>query len=350
MSFIRLFLLSIIALLPACSQLSYYAQAAKGQWEIVSKRQDIQHLLSDSTLGPELKTKLELVEKIRDFAVSELGLPDNKTFRSFTDLERQYVVWNVIATPTYDITPKTWCFPVAGCVAYKGFFSETSATELNDTLISQGYDTYTYGVSAYSTLGWFSDPVLNTFINYNEISLAGLIFHELAHQVMYLKDDSAFNEGFATAVEIAGVEKWISQNHNEEKFNDYAKQREDNNQITEMVLGFRNQLVNLYAESAESDLAKSKSKLFQIMKTKYERLQDAGRGTRFYDWWFGLDLNNAHLSAISTYHRLVPAYLAVMSQSESMNDFFNTIETQGKLPKSKRDKWLEEVLNTTMSN
>ncbi len=330
----------IICLLSACGQLTYYAQAAKGQWQIVSRRQNISELLQDPELSTELKRKLQFAQEIRDFAVDNLDLPDNNTFRTYSNLDRRYVVWNVIATPAYDITPKTWCFPVAGCVNYKGFFSEESANLLNGELGEQDYDTYLYGVTAYSTLGWFSDPILNTFININEIALASLIFHELAHQVIYVKDDSEFNEAFATAVEYAGVERWINLKYADETLAKYQQQRKYNNAITEMVLIHRAKLAGLYVNSSASELPVLKSKTFADMKQSYANFRQQGKGTPFYDWWFSLDLNNAHLSAIATYHRLVPAFLTIFDQSETFSTFYNAVQDQARLPKTDRDKWL----------
>jgi predicted aminopeptidase len=327
-------------MLAACSQFAYYSQAATGQWQIVSKRQEIHQLLKDPELDDELKNKLQLVQDIRNFAVHHLELPDNKTFRYYTDLERRYVVWNVIATPSYDMAPKTWCFPVAGCVAYKGFFSENLAKAQDAELREQNYDTFLYGVTAYSTLGWFSDPVLNTFINNSELALAGLIFHELAHQVVYVKDDSAFNEAFATAVEYAGVERWLAVNQPEVSLEAYQLQRQNADEITEMILSYRARLTDLYEHAEESDLHELKSGIYHEMKQSYANFQVMGKGTPFYDWWFSLDLNNALLSSIATYHRLVPVFLSIFERSESFSDFYREIKKLAQRPKPERDKWI----------
>ena len=336
-----------ISMLSACSQLAYYTQAAKGQWQIVSKRQEIRHLLKDPELDAELKQKLQLAQEIRDFAVHQLELPDNKTFRYYTDLDRRYVVWNVIATPAYDMAPKTWCFPVAGCVAYKGFFSEDLANAQDIELRDQGYDTFLYGVTAYSTLGWFSDPILNTFIDSSELALASLIFHELAHQVVYVKDDSGFNEAFATAVEYAGVERWLTINQPEASLEAYQLRQKNTDAITEMILSYRTRLTELYENAEESGLPELKSRIYLELKQNYANFQALGKGTRFYDWWFSLDLNNAHLSSIATYHRLVPVFLSIFERSESFADFYSEIQNQARLSKPERDKWIASKVKDT---
>jgi predicted aminopeptidase len=330
----------LISMLSACSQLSYYTQAVKGQWQIVSKRQEIPRLLQDPELDQELKRKLLLAQEIRGFAIENLDLPDNKTFRYYTDLNRRYAVWNVIATPPYDMSPKTWCFPVAGCVAYKGFFSEDLANEQGAELKEQDYDTFVYGVAAYSTLGWFSDPVLNTFIYSSELSLAGLIFHELAHQVVYVKDDSDFNEAFATAVEYAGIERWLIANQSDASLEAYQLRRKNSDEITEMILSYRARLADLYENAEEFNLPELKTATYHEMKQSYANFQALGKGTPFFDWWFSLELNNAHLSSIATYHRLVPVFTSILERSESFSDFYMEIQNQAQLSKPERDKWI----------
>ena len=340
-------LLIIFALgvvLSSCSQLGYYTQAAKGQWEIMSKRTPISKALLDPEQSEQVKEKLRLINVIRKFAVDHLDLPDNKSYTYYADLQRRHVVWNVVATPAYSIAPKTWCFPITGCVAYKGYFNESDARTLNDKLHSQGLDTYLYGVSAYSTLGWFSDPILNTFLTYDEIYLAGLIFHELSHQVVFIKDDSEFNEAFATAVEYAGIEAWLNVHGTPEQIASFKLTNENQMRITELIIQYRKQLSEAYGAASESELKNTKQQLFAEMKQAYQQLSDQGKGTRFYDWWFGLDLNNAHLSTVATYHRLVPAFSQVLSETNSYTEFYNLIAEKGALEKTERNKWLNQYL------
>ena len=336
--------------LVGCNNLSYYAQATKGQWEMVAKRQSVQTLIDDPGQPEKLVNALTKVAAIRDFASSELALPDNKTFRYYSDLGRPYAVWNVIATPAFSLSPKTWCFPIAGCVAYKGYFSKANAQALNHELVDQSYDTFLYGVSAYSTLGWFSDPILNTFVHYDELSLAGLIFHELAHQVVYVKDDSAFNEAFATALQIEGLKRWVKATQDETVFEAYMERRTKNQRITEMVLSFRDKLSRLYqgfesrkaaGETLDTQtMQQAKRALFESMKNQYQSMKQEGQGTRYYDWWFELPLNNAHLIAVATYYRLVPEFSRMIAQSKDISAFFHRVEELAKLDKPTRDRSL----------
>ena len=342
MSLTRILLLLLCTGLTGCGQVGYFSQATKGQWDIIANRENIEQLLDHHQLDPQLRQQLALVRDIRAFASTELHLPDNMSYRYFSETNRQYVVWNVVATPRYDLTPKTWCFPIAGCVAYKGYFREADATAFNQILIDQDYDTFLYGVSAYSTLGWFSDPVLDTFVNYTEKSLAELIFHELAHQVVYVKDDSGFNEAFATAVGQRGQRAWMMHRYPNQGTGTLIENNRRNTKITDLVLSFRDQLAMIYEQRKEheSELAQMKSDIFSEMKQAYSNIQEQGQGTPYYDWWFSLDLNNAHLSSVSTYHRLVPGFESVLDQAGSFERFYALIEEQANLPRAERDAWL----------
>ncbi len=202
----------LAGLAASCGSVRYYSQAVWGGADVLVKRKPIDRLLEPGraqVLSAATRERLRLSQEIRDFASRELGLPDNRSYRSYADLGRPYQVWNVVAAPRLSLEPKTWCYPFAGCAAYRGYFNERAARRHGDRLAAGGYDVRVGGVAAYSTLGWFADPVLNTFLDYAEADFAALIFHELAHQVVYVKDDSAFNESFATAVEVEGVRRWL---------------------------------------------------------------------------------------------------------------------------------------------
>ena len=229
----------LVLLVSGCSELGYYAQATRGQMHILGAREDISELIADSNTPDTLRQRLQLAQDIRSFAVDSLALPDTAAYTSYTATGRKYVVWNVLAAPAYDLSLKTWCFPVAGCVSYKGYFTRGGALALEQQLASENYDTFLYGVSAYSTLGWFADPVLDTFIDYPDISLASLLIHEMAHQVVYVKDDSSFNEAFATAVEHAGTKEWIRTGAAPQEATRYLEVQDRNDRITEMILQFR---------------------------------------------------------------------------------------------------------------
>ena len=332
---------SIIGL-TACGQISYYYQATKGQLSLLSKRQLVQELLTNPDTAEDLRKKLTLAEEIRCFGAQRLALEHSKGFTQYADLGRKYVTWNVVAAPQYSTAPKTWCFPIAGCVAYKGFFKQAAADREADTLRQQGYDVLTYGVSAYSTLGWFDDPLLNTFIHYKEANLAALIFHELAHQIVYVKDDSGFNEAFATAVEIELLNQWLDENSNAEEIDALQDLREKQNKITEMVLNYRDRLETAYGES---DRAKQKIALFSQMRKDYEQIKREGNDTPYYNWWFSQELDNADLVTVSTYYQLVPAFRNMIDQAADLIDFFHQVKELSRLDKEERDQALMKWSN-----
>ena len=276
-------LISLTLGLTGCGSLGYYYQATKGQLSLLVKRQPISSLIDDASVSPTLRGQLVLADKVRKYGVQQLGLTGNKTFSQYADIERRYVTWNVVAAPEYSVEPKTWCFPIAGCVAYKGFFKESLAQREAHQLAQSGFDVLVYGVSAYSTLGWFDDPLLNTFIHYDDTDLAALIFHELSHQIVYVQDGSEFNEAFATAVEIELLDRWLNGRGETRKINLIKSRREKQAAITEMVLSYRSRLQQAYVAE---DRSERKMVLFEEMKQEYLRTQDQGLGTPYYDWWF----------------------------------------------------------------
>lgn len=349
MSLSRLLLLSVclplILFAGGCSNASYYAQATKGQLSILKNRQSIEELIANPNTNADLRERLILVNEIRNFATTHLSLPDNRSYRSYSETGRPYVVWNVVAAAADSLKLKTWCFLFTGCVAYKGYFNQQDAEALNQQLVDQGYDTFLYGVSAYSTLGWFADPVLDTFIDYRESSLANLIFHELAHQVVYVEGDSSFNEAFATAVGYAGMRDWMSHRYPKQDLSKRYQQQTRNAEITQMVLKYRSRLMAQYSQSERTNLLEQKQVLFDELRRYYDTLKNQNKGTPYYDWWFGLELNNAHLSAVATYYNLVPAFNAILIHSADYETFYETVEQKSKLPKSERDAWLHSFLN-----
>ena len=325
--------------LSGCSQAGYYFQAARGQLELLHKRQPIEELIDDSRTSAELRAQLILADKIRSYAIHKMALDDNKGFSHYTDLERQYVTWNVVAAPVYSIDAKTWCFPVAGCVAYKGFFEQERAAREKQLLVEQGYDVLLYGVTAYSTLGWFSDPLLSTFIHYKATDLAALIFHEFTHQVVYVQDDSEFNEAFATTVEFSVLNSWLHSRGETERINELESRRLRQNRITEMILDFREMLGQAYKKESR---AASKAALFKQLKQDYHEIQEAGEGTAYYDWWFSRELNNADLLSVSTYFRLVPAFSEMLDRHQgNLIEFFAEVKLLAKEDKSTRDQVLQ---------
>ena len=342
---------AVILSLSACGQLGYYMQAAKGQFQLISKRQPITNLLNSPTTSAPLREQLISANEIRGYALMRLGLEGNKGFSYYTDLGRRYVLWNVVAAPKYSIEPKTWCFPIAGCVAYKGYFNESGAEQERLELIDQDYDVLVYGVTAYSTLGWFSDPLLNTFINYPEIDLASLIFHELTHQILYIQDDSEFNEAFATAVELVLLKDWLQLKGDSESLSTVELERSRHNVISGMVFDYREKLDHAYKKSVNDiEKAKKKKQLFGEMKSAYSALKKAGQGTRYYDWWFSRELGNADLLTVSTYYRLVPAFTKMIEQHETLSEFFEDAITLSEMKKPLRDIRFDKLLGDSKSD
>ncbi len=316
----------LTALIGGCTHLGYYMQAAQGQFSLMSDAKPIDDWLADPGVNDTLKVKLSKVKEIRRFAARELGLPDNGTFTTYADLKRPYVLWNVVATPSLSMKPKQWCFPIAGCVNYRGYYSKQEAQAYADELRSQNYDVQVSGVPAYSTLGWFNDPVLSTFVQYPEAELARLMFHELAHQVAYAPGDSRFNESFAVAVEEAGVERWLSARGDEKMRANYLQHAGRKQDFLSLLLKSRKALEANYAGNAiDADKIKRKAEIFQSLQDEYLSLKASWGGYAGYDRWFSEPLSNAHLVLVATYHDYVPGFRALMRQEKNLNGFYDAV-------------------------
>ncbi|MDJ0814223.1 MAG: aminopeptidase [Woeseiaceae bacterium] len=278
----------------------YYMQAARGQYDVLSRSEPIDELLDAESTPDELARRLELVQQARQFAVDELYLPDNDSYRSYADLERDYVVWNVFAAPEFSLEPKTWCFPVAGCVAYRGYFDEADARRKAAQLGDDGFDVAIGGVPAYSTLGRFDDPVLNTMMRWRDTDLVATIFHELAHQVLYIKDDTAFNESFATAVADIGLERWLLSKGETDQFAAYLERRRLREQLVAVIRQARADLGTLYASGADAATMRreKEQRLQQLTHDLNAKLSESGQDA---PGWLGGRLNNARLVSISLY-------------------------------------------------
>jgi predicted aminopeptidase len=312
-------LLAAACLSTGCSTLGYYGQAVRGHLDLVQRTRPVTVWLADESTPEALRERLVLSQRIRDFAVSELKLPDNRSYRGYADLGRNAVVWNLVAAPELSLELKTWCFVFVGCVGYRGWFSEAPAQALAEQLRAQGWETSVYGVPAYSTLGrteWLGgDPLLNTFIRWPEGELARLIFHELAHQVVYVRDDTTFNESYATAVERIGVQRWLQQHADDAARAEYAAldaRREDFRRLAQAT---RAELQALYSSGAEPDaLRAGKARIFDAMRAQHQALKDgpwAGFGG--YDPWFA-QANNATLAVQAAYDELVADFEALFER------------------------------------
>lgn len=327
--------------------MSYYSQAVVGRLDVMARARPIAERLTDSALAPALRHRLEQAMKIREFASRKLGLPSNDSYRTYTDIEQPYVVWNVVATPEFSLKPRTSCFLFVGCVSYRGYYAQADAEAFASALREDGYDVFVSGVPAYSTLGWFDDPVLNTFIHYPDAELARLIFHELAHQIAYVKDDSTFNESFAVAVEEEGTRRWMEKNTSASERQAYVTSRARRSDFVGLLLRYRESLERLYRQPQSADARRlGKVRLFAALNSDYNALKaERWAGWPGYDRWFEAGINNAHLASVATYERRVPAFRAlVASHGGDMSKFFGNVKTLAKLDKDARDAALEATL------
>jgi len=335
----------LLIMLSGCANLGYYFDAMRGQMNVSQSAQPIQALLDNPQIQPALKRKLATVLEIRAFASRELHLPDNPSYRSYADLQRPYVIWNIFATPEFSIEPRAWCFPFAGCVDYRGYFSGRDAAHFADVLRKQGYDVYVGGVSAYSTLGWFNDPVLNTFINYPDTEVARLIFHELAHQVAYVPDDSTFNESFAVTVELDGMRRWLAQAGTAEQRTAFAAAEHRKSGFIALIQKARSDLEKIYSSShSAAQKRTAKADIFRTLRRDYQQVKTTWGGFSRYDKWFEQELNNAHLASIAVYTQLVPAFQKLLAENNGeLPHFYEAVRKLGGLPKDVRIARLNEL-------
>lgn len=339
----RIFLFVLLLTLSGCESLAYYSQAAKGQWQILWQQQDNISLI-EANADSELSARLQTIERVRVFAAEELDLPVGDAYGAYVDVGREYVVWNVFAAPTLSVEPKQWCFPIAGCVSYRGYFSEIAARNKAAQLSAQGLDVFVGGVSAYSTLGWFDDPVLNTFLKRDDPGLAALLFHEIAHRQLYIPGDTAFNESFATAIEYEALWRWLDHAGGGAKARDYIQRKRDSQDLIAVLLEVRSALADVYASDlVESEKLAKKTELLGSIETRFEVLNINGRYERFRPW-VTQGYNNARLATIADYHQWVPAFIALIKQAPDWKHFYHDAAELAKLDKVSRDKVLRDLL------
>lgn len=335
--------------LGGCGTVGYYYQSAKGQLDLIWRARDIDRVLADESVALPVRRRLQRVQVMRRFASRELALPDNDSYTRYADLERQYALWNVFAAPVLSVEPHRWCFPIVGCVVYRGYFEQAAARRYADSLQSRDLDTFVAGVPAYSTLGWFDDPMLNTILDYPEPRLAGLIFHELAHQVAYAKGDSTFNESFATAVEIEGVERWLRHQGRQAAIGEYRQRRRRDQQVVALILDYRRRLEAMYGMDREREWKlRRKAAISASLKTRYARLIRNWDGYNGYRGWFSRDLNNAHFVVIAAYHDKVPAFQALLARHDGdLTAFYENVIELSEQPAARRNAFLDGLIPET---
>ena len=347
-------LLAATAILGACTSVGYYAQSIGGHLDVLRAARPIDDWLADASTPATLRARLEKVRAMRRFAVTDLGLPDNRSYTTYADLKRPYVVWSVFATPPLSLRLETWCFPIVGCVAYRGYYRKDDADAFANTLRDGGDDVYVGGIPAYSTLGYTTDPVLSTFIGSPEGEVARLIFHELAHQVLYVSDDTTFNESFAVAVEEEGVRRWFLHEAASDPAGDaaalaYRRSVDRKRDFIALLTRHRDALAAIYASTASDTVKRAgKEAEFAALRADYRSMQrDPGSSLHDfdgYDRYFAQRLNNANLAAVATYTQRVAAFAKLIRDDHGdLRRFYRDVEALAQLPKAERDVRLDAL-------
>jgi predicted aminopeptidase len=326
------------AMILGCTSVGYYAQSIHGQWDILVRSQPITDVIRQPETTDTLKRKLTQVLELRRFASDVLSLPDNCSYTRYADLGRRYAVWNVFAAGEFSLTPEKWCFPIIGCVVYRGYFKLEDAQRFAARLKEQHKDVFIGGVPAYSTLGWFTDPMLNTVMHYSDEDLASLVFHELAHQVIYVKDDSVFNESFATTVELEGVRRWIQTGGDASRINAYRERKDRDRKVIALILKYKERLSQIYAsDREESWMRTQKQALINELREQFRALVAPWEGYDRFAQWFSDPINNAKLVAVIAYHDLVPAFEALLTRHQGdLAKLFTEVKQLASLSKDAR--------------
>jgi predicted aminopeptidase len=335
----RALLLSFsLALVAGCQSTGYYTQAVNGQFELLNAARPVDEWLADPATGAPLRERLETARRIRAFATRELGLPDNRSYTRYAQLDRRYVLWNVFAAPEFSVEARQECFFIAGCVAYQGFFAEADARTRAAALRDEGYDVFVAGVPAYSTLGWFDDPLVSTFIRYPDAELARLMFHELAHQVVYVQDDSAFNESFAAAVEEEGLRRWLAHEGRAAELPAVERVRTRRREFGLLIEQTRERLRELYREPLPAQARRERKRAeFERLRERYAALKTSWGSFAGYDRFFRDEPNNALLVAFSTYARWVPAFEQLLARANGdLPKFYRAVRELAYLPEAER--------------
>jgi len=327
----RMLVVAAALLLAGCESMSFYAQAIGGHLSVMRAARPVETWLADPATPPTLRERLQTAQRIREFASRELGLPQNGSYHSYADLRRSYVAWNVYAAPVFSVEPLKECFPVTGCVSYRGFFKEEDARRHAEKLRLAGNDVHIGGVPAYSTLGWFDDPLLSTFILYPESQLARLLFHELAHQVVYARNDTTFNESFAVVVEEEGVRRWLRAGSREPELASFRAAQRRKRDFAAAVEDTRTRLAALYAAGAPRETMEAgKRAEFAGLRERFGAIVPA-------------EPNNAFLVSISVYTQLVPAFEQLLAESGGqLPDFYTRVRELAASGRSSRDPLLAQ--------
>jgi predicted aminopeptidase len=324
--------------------MSYYSHLLNGQMSLLWDREPVEGLLADDNTSDHLREKLELSQDIRAFARDVLKLPVGEVYTSYTDLGRPYAVWNIYAAPELSLESHTWCYPVVGCLAYRGYYDLEKAKADEKKLAAQGLETRVGGVRAYSTLGYFDDPLLSSFIFTDEAYFIELMIHEIAHRKLYIKDDTKFNENFATAVGRLGAQLWFRTINLEDRYKAFQKEKSERQKLMDLVLSYKEKLNDLYINEGldEGEKREGKQALLNDMRSAYQVLKAENSWDKRYDNWVN-NLNNAGFATLSNYQDLVPGFVELFNQSGEWETFYREVELLAELEKAKRHQVLEEL-------
>ena len=337
-------LLAVLAL-PGCASVGYYAQAVAGHLGLMVGAHPVEAVIEAPGTAPGLAARLRTALEIREYASDALALPANASYRRYVDLGRRYVVWTVVAAPELSLEPRRWCFPVAGCLSYRGYFSESDAAAYASKLESEGWDVSVTGVRAYSTLGWFDDPLLSSMVELPEPWLAGIVFHELAHQRLYVPGDTEFNESFAVVVERAGVRRWIEAAGRAGLRERHRIAAERRAAFLGLVRDTRRGLEAVYASpGSDAEKRAAKTRAFERLRSRYMALRATWANGPTYDFWFERKVNNAAMALVVAYDRWVPALEALLARSGGdLDAFYRACDELAALPAEERRARLEAL-------
>ena len=329
----------LMAAASGCSTAKFYSQAIHGQAEILRKARPAAVVMRDTKVSGEVRRKLALTQEVRRFAEEQLGLPADRQYDRYTDLGRRYVSWVVHAALEFSVEGKTWRYPFLGPLKYRGFFSKSAAEEEAANLRAKGYEVYVGGVKAYSTLGWFRDPVLNTFFQSSDAELAELLFHELTHVQLFLPGDTDFNEAFATANAEHGVRRWLESKGDRPALARYEASLAKDREIIRLLLQTREKLKRLYMSESRSvaQMRRGKAAILQEMREEYAQIRARWRGDSRYDRTFAKPWNNARLNTVATYYDLVPGFERLLEAKRGdLNAFYAAVEAMRTMTKTER--------------
>ena len=357
---VALALLLVVAGVSGCQTLSFYGQAIKGQYQLMANRQSVEKLVTNPQTPARLKSQLELLQKLRVFAQKALKLPVDGHYAKYVDVHRPYVVWNVEAAREFSLEPKSWWYPLVGRLEYRGYFSQRRATNYGASLRKKGYDVFVGGVGAYSTLGWFKDPALNTFIFDPEPDLAETIFHELGHQRVFARSDTDFNEAFATTVGEEGARRWLRAKGDNALYQNYLAELRRTRQFVRLTMTTRQKLEALYGDERTEEgkikatkkqhrmspqqLRQEKQRIIEDLKLQFTELKKEWGGDTSYDNWFARQIDNAQLNSVAAYYDLVPGFEHLLElNGGDLEKFYSAAERLAKMPKKERHQWLTNL-------